>query len=136
LLQNKLSLAQSKHEEAAAALIERTDQALREVAPTYDQVDTGLQQYDAAIALQTASEALSQRQRFLCAWRRYIDRRDVRADGTCHGAHRGGPRPRAVADQRSGTRLCDGRTDVKLRLCHLDTTVMPLHGTGLCLAYR
>ena len=57
LLQNKLSLAQSKHEEAAAALIERTDQALREVAPTYDQVDTGLQQYDAAIALQTASEA-------------------------------------------------------------------------------
>jgi outer membrane protein len=57
LLQNKLSLAQSKREEAAAALQERTDQALREVALAYDQVDTGLQQYDAAIALQTASEA-------------------------------------------------------------------------------
>jgi len=28
---------------------------LREVALAYDQVDTGLQQYDAAIALQTAS---------------------------------------------------------------------------------
>jgi outer membrane protein len=56
LLQNKLSLAQSKREEAAAALKERTDQALREVALAYDQVDTGLQQYDAAIALQTASE--------------------------------------------------------------------------------
>src|SRR6516225_2241260 len=56
LLQNRLSLAQSKHEEAAAALKERTDQALREVALAYDQVDTGLQQYDAAIALQTASE--------------------------------------------------------------------------------
>jgi len=57
LLQNKLSLAQSKREEAEAALKERTDQALREVALAYDQVDTGLQQYDAAIALQTASEA-------------------------------------------------------------------------------
>jgi len=57
LLQNKLSLAQSKHEEAAAALKERTDLALREVALAYDQVDTGLQQYDSAIALQTASEA-------------------------------------------------------------------------------
>jgi outer membrane protein len=56
LLQNKLTLAQSKREEAAAALKERTDQALREVALAYDQVDTGLQQYDAAIALQTASD--------------------------------------------------------------------------------
>src|SRR5207237_4881183 len=46
-----------KREEAAAALHERTDHALREVALAYDQVDTGLQQYDAAIALQTASEA-------------------------------------------------------------------------------
>jgi len=57
LLQNKLSLAQSKREEAEAVLKERTDQALREVALAYDQVDTGLQQYDAATALQTASEA-------------------------------------------------------------------------------
>jgi len=56
LLQNKLTLAHSKREEAAAALKERTTQALREVALAYDQVDTGLQQYDAAIALQTASE--------------------------------------------------------------------------------
>jgi outer membrane protein len=57
LLQNKLSIAQSKREEASAALKEHTDQALREVALAYDQVDTGLQQYDAAIALQNASEA-------------------------------------------------------------------------------
>ena len=57
LLQNKLRLAQSKREEAAAALKERANQALREVALAYDQVETGLQQYDAAIALQTASEA-------------------------------------------------------------------------------
>jgi outer membrane protein TolC len=56
LLQNKLALAQSKREEAAAELKGRTDQALREVALAYDQVDTGLQQYDAAVALQTASE--------------------------------------------------------------------------------
>jgi outer membrane protein len=59
LLQNKLSLAHSKREEAAAVLQEHTDQALREVALAYDQVDTGLLQYDAAIALQTASEAAS-----------------------------------------------------------------------------
>src|SRR6516164_8439630 len=39
LLQNKLSLAQSKREEAEAALKERTDLALREVALAYDQVD-------------------------------------------------------------------------------------------------
>src|SRR6202030_193365 len=43
--------------EAAAGLQGRTDQALREVALAYDQVDTGLQQYDAAIVLQTASDA-------------------------------------------------------------------------------
>ena len=40
-----------------AALKERTDQALREVALAYDQVDTGPQQYDAAIALQTECDA-------------------------------------------------------------------------------
>ena len=37
--------------------MERTDQALREVALAYDQVDTGPQQYDAAIALQTECDA-------------------------------------------------------------------------------
>jgi hypothetical protein len=46
----------SQREAAAAELKERTDQALREVAITYDQVGTGLQQYDPAIALQAASE--------------------------------------------------------------------------------
>ena len=30
---------------------------MREVALAYDQIDTGLQQYDAAVALQTASDA-------------------------------------------------------------------------------
>jgi outer membrane protein TolC len=56
LLQNKVRVAQSEHEAAAAELKDRTNQALREVALAYDQVETGLQQYDAAIALQTASE--------------------------------------------------------------------------------
>jgi outer membrane protein TolC len=56
LLQNKLRLFQSQHETAAAELKERTSQALREVALAYDQVETGMQQYDAAIALQTASD--------------------------------------------------------------------------------
>ena len=57
LLQNKLRLAKSQREAAAGELEERIDQALREVALAYDQVETGLQQYDAAVALQTASEA-------------------------------------------------------------------------------
>ena len=56
LLENKLKLAQSQREQAANELKERTDQALREVALAYDQIETGLQEYDAAIALQTASE--------------------------------------------------------------------------------
>jgi outer membrane protein len=57
LLQNKLNLARSQHEQEADALQGRTDQALREVAFAYDQIETGLQQYEAALALQTASEA-------------------------------------------------------------------------------
>jgi outer membrane protein TolC len=57
LLQNKLQLAESQREEAADELKLQTDQALREVALAYDQIETGLDQYDAAIALQTASEA-------------------------------------------------------------------------------
>jgi outer membrane protein len=57
LLQNKLHLAESQREAAASELKERTDQALREVALAYDQVETGLEQYNAAVALQTASEA-------------------------------------------------------------------------------
>ena len=57
LLQNKLRLAESQRNAAADDLQGRTDQALREVALAYDQVETGLQQYNAALALQTASEA-------------------------------------------------------------------------------
>jgi outer membrane protein TolC len=57
MLQNKLHLAESQREEAADELKLQTDQALREVALAYDQIETGLDQYDAAVALQTASEA-------------------------------------------------------------------------------
>ena len=57
LLQNKLKLAESQRAEAADDLQGHTDQALREVALAYDQVETGLQQYNAALALRTASEA-------------------------------------------------------------------------------
>jgi outer membrane protein len=56
LLQNKLKLAESQRDAAAEDLRGKTDQALREVALAYDQVETGLQQYSAALALQTASE--------------------------------------------------------------------------------
>jgi outer membrane protein TolC len=56
LLQNKVKLAESQRDAAAEDLRGKTDQALREVALAYDQVDTGLQQYNAALALQTASE--------------------------------------------------------------------------------
>jgi outer membrane protein TolC len=55
-IQNKLKLAQSQRDQAAEDLRGQTDQALREVALAYDQVDTGLRQYNAALALQTASE--------------------------------------------------------------------------------
>ncbi len=137
LLQNKLSLAQSKREEATAVLQERTDQALREVALAYDQVDTGLQQYDAAIALQTASDGrLPQRQRFLCARRRHTDRRHVRADGAGDGARCSGPGALAVAGQRGGSCLCDGRADVKYGFRHRAIAIMPLHCTACCLACR
>jgi len=57
LLENKVRLAESQREAAADELKESTDQALREVALAYDQVETGLQRYDAAIALQTAAAA-------------------------------------------------------------------------------
>jgi outer membrane protein TolC len=56
LLQNKLKLAQSQRDEAAENLRGQTDQALRDVALAYDQIETGLRQYNAALALQTASE--------------------------------------------------------------------------------
>jgi outer membrane protein TolC len=56
LLQNKLKLAESQRDAAAEDLRGQTDQALREVALAYDQVETGLKQYSAAVALQTASE--------------------------------------------------------------------------------
>jgi outer membrane protein TolC len=56
LLQNKLKVAQSQRDAAAEDLRGQTDQALREVALAYDQIETGLQQYNAAVALQTASE--------------------------------------------------------------------------------
>jgi outer membrane protein len=57
LLQNKLKVAESQRAEAADDLQGHTDRALREVALAYDQVETGLQQYNAALALKTASEA-------------------------------------------------------------------------------
>jgi len=133
LLQNKLSLAQSKHEEAAAALIERTDQALREVAPTYDQVDTGLQQYDAAIALQTASEAA-----FRSASDSYAHGVGTLTDAP--SAQTGLATARtAVARAHAqslinaaalGAGLCDGRADVKHGFRHGVTAITLLHGRG------
>ena len=57
LLRNRLAIAQSQHDAAADALQEARNQALREVALAYDQLDTGLMQYDAAKALNTAALA-------------------------------------------------------------------------------
>ncbi len=68
-------------------------------------------------------DRLPQRQRFLCARRRHVDRCDFRADGARHGAHRGGPGTRAVADQRRGACLCDRRADVKYGFRHRDPPV-------------
>lgn len=57
LRQNQLRLAQSRRAEAEDALEQGGDRALRQVALAYDQLGTGLGQYDAAVALRTASQA-------------------------------------------------------------------------------
>lgn len=56
LLQNRLREAESRHAAAADTIREARNQALREVALAYDQLDTGLQQYEAAKALLTAAQ--------------------------------------------------------------------------------
>ncbi|MBV8122363.1 MAG: TolC family protein [Alphaproteobacteria bacterium] len=56
LLQNRVREAESRREAAADAVREARNQALREVALAYDQVDTGLQQYEAAKALLVAAQ--------------------------------------------------------------------------------
>jgi outer membrane protein TolC len=55
LLQNQMRAAESRRAAAADAVQEARVQALREVALAYDQLDTGLQQYDAARALLNAA---------------------------------------------------------------------------------
>ena len=55
-LQNRVRLAQSAAAEAVATLQQAQDQAMRQVALNYDELTTGLTQYDAALALQTASQ--------------------------------------------------------------------------------
>lgn len=57
LLRNRVRLAESKRMEAQDALEAGSNAALREVALAYDQVQTGLSQYDAAIALQSAAQS-------------------------------------------------------------------------------
>ena len=55
-LQNRVRLAQSAAAEAVATLQQAQEQAMRQVALNYDELATGLTQYDAALALQTASQ--------------------------------------------------------------------------------
>jgi outer membrane protein len=55
LLQNQMRAAESRRAAAADAVQEARVQALREVALASDQLDTGLQQYDAARALLNAA---------------------------------------------------------------------------------
>ncbi len=54
--QNQIRLAQSAAAEAVATLQQAQDQAMQQVALNYDELATGLTQYDAALALQTASQ--------------------------------------------------------------------------------
>ncbi len=56
MLQNRLRLAQSAAAEAVATLQQAQEQAMRQVALNYDELATGLTQYEAALALQTASQ--------------------------------------------------------------------------------
>jgi outer membrane protein TolC len=56
LRQNRIRLAQSLRDAAEDTLEQGSDHAMRQVALAYDQLDTGLSQYEAALALQSASE--------------------------------------------------------------------------------
>ncbi len=56
LRQNQVRLAESRRNEAQTALEASSTAALREVAVAYDQVQTGLSQYDAAIVLRSAAQ--------------------------------------------------------------------------------
>lgn len=57
VLQNRVHLAESRRAAAQDALEASSSGSLREVALAYDQVQTGLSQYDAAIALQSAAKS-------------------------------------------------------------------------------
>ena len=59
LRQNKVRLAESRRAAAEDDLQAASSAALREVAVAYDQVQTGLSQYDAAVALVSAAETSS-----------------------------------------------------------------------------
>lgn len=55
-LVNRLHIAQSKRAEVEASLDKARTEAMREVALAYDVLQTGLTQYDAALALQAAAQ--------------------------------------------------------------------------------
>ena len=57
LRQNQVRLAESHRNEVQTALDASNTAALREVAVAYDQVQTGLSQYDAAVVLRSAAQA-------------------------------------------------------------------------------
>jgi outer membrane protein len=57
LRQNRVRVAESRRAAAEDALEASSSAALREVALAYDQVKTGLSQYDAAVALQSAAQS-------------------------------------------------------------------------------
>ena len=57
LRQNRVRLAESRRAAAEDALEASNSAALHEVARAYDQVKTGLSEYDAAVALQSASQS-------------------------------------------------------------------------------
>jgi len=56
LRQNQVRLAESRRAAAEDVLAASTTAALRDVAQAYDQLQTGLSQYDAALALQSAAQ--------------------------------------------------------------------------------
>ena len=55
-LANRLRLAQSEAAESADTLRQAQEQAMRQVALNYDELTTGITQYDAAVALQTSAQ--------------------------------------------------------------------------------
>ena len=109
LVRNRMRLAESRRSEAEDALEAQSSAALREVALAYDQVQTGLSQYDAAAALQSAAQtSYDSASDAFAQWRRVFFRRGERGNGFGRVARDDGEGACASAYQCGWLGLCGG----------------------------